>query len=107
MDESERREARNLFSQIARDYRNALVTLNDTAIDEMPGFVLVAAGFDETITEHWRFDDAGHRDENLFGANAHCKHDWNNYLRSLLTISFPLILWSGMLSSRPRARLMS
>jgi hypothetical protein len=42
-----------------------LIALHDSPIDEMACFVFVATGFDETITEHGRFDNASHCDENL------------------------------------------
>lgn len=65
MDKRERWEARNFLRQISGDYWNSLIALHDSAIDEMTRFVLVAAGFDETITEHGRFDNTSHGDENL------------------------------------------
>lgn len=70
MNECEWREAGNFFGEIASDYWYPLVALHDASVDEMTRFVLVATSFDETITEHWGFDDARHGDENLSGANV-------------------------------------
>lgn len=103
--EGKRIQIAHLVRHVARHDADALIAIDNPSIDQMPGTVLQRVSIEQTIHDLGGTNDPRtrsqylqqRRDERLLALG----------LAMVLTISLPLIVCSGMASSRPRVRRIS